>query len=110
MAETTKMTLIIAQTDGEGSGFLIAGAIDYGISDVIGMDEYNEMVDKMKRNYDPDLVFYDWREIIVSLPDSELAQYFETPEMTATVEGLDPGYPNATGLAETLLSEDGSLD
>lgn len=91
MAEPKKIILVVAKTD--STDLLVGGAIDYGISDVIDVDEFNEMVDKMKRAYDPDLRFYDWKEVIITVDEEAILKFFETPEIEAQVEGLDPGYP-----------------
>jgi hypothetical protein len=97
VAETKAILIVARDTDHAPDwpdGFMIAGAIDYGISDVIDQGEFDEMVAKIKSSFEPEPNFYDWQQIIISIPDDEFAKLFppKDVEITPTVEGLDPGY------------------
>jgi hypothetical protein len=93
VAETKAILIVARDTDHLPpwpDSFIIAGAIDYGISDVIGADEFEAEVQKIKDSMEPLPNFYDWQQIIISIPDDELAKLFppKDAEITPTVEGL----------------------
>lgn len=115
MADPVKAILVVARDTDHlpewPDSYMIAGAIDYGIADVIGQDEFDEEVRKIKAAFEPEPNFYDWQNIVVSVDEAELAKLFppKEPEITATVVGVDEVVPPQS-LSDTLKSDHDSLD
>jgi len=85
-----KMLLVVGRDPDDVAagidGVIIAGAIDYGIYEIIDADEAEKWIKKLKDSVTMDGMSVEWREVTVNIDEKILQSLFDTPEITAEVE------------------------